>query len=147
MFPRGRSLRQSLADQEKQAVYFPRPSDIDRARLCETLQQVRNRAAAGVRYKAGDPDRAGVNVDLVRLRKEDIADSNVERSGNGVAAKNEKPGLSFRFHTPRGIRRQIDSFENEMWVGNKKLRSAVNCSGCTWNPTGPATATAMASST
>ena len=79
-----------------------------------------NRAAAGVRHEADHTDRAGVYVDVVRLRKQDIACDNVELSGNGTAAENEKPGLSVRFQTPRGVWRQIDPFEYEVWVGNEK---------------------------
>ena len=60
------------------------------------------------------------DVDAVRLRKKGIARDNVERSGDSTAAENEKPGLSFRFQIPRGIWRQIDPFEYEVWVGNEK---------------------------
>ena len=66
------------------------------------------------------PIGAGVYVDAVRLRKNGIARGNVERSGDGAAAENEKPSLSFRFQTPSGIWRQIDPFEYEVRVGNEK---------------------------
>ena len=81
---------------------------------------MRNRAAARVRHEAHHAAGAGVNVDAVRLREKGIARGNLERSGDSTAAENEKPGLSFRFQIPRGIWRQIDPLEHEMWVGNKK---------------------------
>jgi hypothetical protein len=62
------------------------------ARLCETLQQVRNRAAARVRREAHHADGAGAYVDAVRLRENGIARDNVERSGDITVAENEKPG-------------------------------------------------------
>jgi hypothetical protein len=58
----------------------------------ETLQQVRNRAAARVRREARHADGAGVYVDAVRLRENGIARDNVEPSGDSTAAENEKPG-------------------------------------------------------
>ena len=45
---------------------------------------------------------------------------NVERSGASATAENEKPGLSFRFQIPGGIRCQIDALKYEVWVGNKQ---------------------------
>ena len=64
-----------------------RPPCIRRARLCEAPQQVRNRADAGVRHEADHAGRAGVDVDAVRLRENGIACGNVERSGDGAAAR------------------------------------------------------------
>ena len=81
---------------------------------------MRNRAAARVRHEAHHADGAGVNVDAVRLREKGVARDNVKRSSDSTAAENEKPGLSFSFQTPRGIWRQIDPFEYEVWTGNEK---------------------------
>ena len=81
-----------------------RLSYIHCAQLSDALQQVRNRAAASVRCEAHHAGRAGANVDAVRLRENGITSDNVERSGDSTAAENEKPGLSFRFQTPSGIR-------------------------------------------
>ena len=61
-----------------------------------------------------------MNVDAVRLRENGIAYGNVERSGAGAAADDEKPGLPFRFQAPSGVWRQIDLFEHEVGVGDEK---------------------------
>ena len=81
---------------------------------------MRNRAAARVRHEAHHAAGAGVNVDTIRLRKKGIARGKFERSGDGAAAENEKPGLSFRFQIPRGICVQIDPLEDEVRVGNQQ---------------------------
>ena len=66
------------------------------------------------------PVGAGVYVDAVRLRENGVACGNVERSGAGAAAENEKPSLAFRLQAPGGVWRQIDPFEHEMRIGNEK---------------------------
>jgi hypothetical protein len=58
---------------------------------------VRNWATARVCRNAHHADRAEVYIDAVRLHENGIACGNVERSGTGTAAENEKPSLSFGF--------------------------------------------------
>ena len=121
MFPGGRSLGQPLLERAEVGTGISlRPPGIDRARLRETLQQMWNRAAARVRHEAHHAAGAGMYLDAVRLREKGIARDNIERSGDGTAAENEKPSLSFRFQTPRGIWRQIDPLEYEMRAGNEQ---------------------------
>ena len=81
---------------------------------------MRNRAKARVRHEAHHAERTCVYDDAVRLSENGIARGNVERSGDGVTAQNEKPSLSFRLQTPSGARRQIDPLEHEVGAGNEK---------------------------
>ena len=81
---------------------------------------MRNRADARVRHEAHHAGRAGVNVDAVRLSENGIGCGNVERSGDGTAAQDEKPGLSFRLQAPSGVWRQIDPLEHEVGAGDEK---------------------------
>src|ERR1700722_19290596 len=79
-----------------------------------------NGAAARVRHKGHHAARAGFDLDTVQLRKEGITQCHLERSSDGAAVENEKPGLSFCLQMPGRICCQIDALEYEVWVGNKQ---------------------------
>jgi hypothetical protein len=96
------------------------PARIHCARLFDAPQQVRNRVATRVRREAHHADRTGLYVDAVRLRENGVAFRNVERSGTGTSAENEKPGLSFRLQAPGGVWRQINPFEHEVRICDQK---------------------------
>ena len=66
------------------------------------------------------PAGTGIDLDTVQLRKEGVTLCNLERSGDGAAAENEKPRLPFRFQIPGGICRQIDALKYEVRAGNKQ---------------------------
>ena len=45
---------------------------------------------------------------------------NVERTGDGIAVQNEKPGLPFRLQPPIGVWRQLDPLQHEVGAGDEK---------------------------
>jgi hypothetical protein len=83
-------------------------------------QQVRNWSDARVRHETHHAGATGVYVDAVRLSENGIGCGNVERSGDGTPAQDEKPGFSFCLQTPIGVWRQIDPLKDEGGAGDKQ---------------------------
>ena len=88
--------------------------------LAEAPLQVRSQAYARVGHETHQAGRADMDVDAIRLHENGVTGGNVERSGAGATAENEKPSLAVRSQTPSGVWRQIDLFEHEMRIGNEQ---------------------------
>ena len=112
--------------------------------MCEAPKQVRNRADARVGHETHHSRRTGAYVDVVRLSEDGVGCSNVERSGDGSPAQNEKPGFSLSLQTPSGVLRQIDPLEHEVGIGDEKRPFVREPVGRTRKRAAPASATAIA---